>query len=152
MSRGTRAPGLAAIRPSGTFAHILAGALAGGAVRAAADLACMRAGIAPAYPTLAVNALGCAVAGWAFRWIHAFDAQGTPVHSSLAARVRERAVIGGFCGSLTTMSAVATMAAAQAPLAAALAMAMHAGAGVASACVGWWVGARFPRRSPEWRR
>lgn len=147
-----RAPGLEAIRPPGTFGHILAGALMGGAIRAAVELASMRAGISAEWPTLVVNVLGCAVAGWAFRWIHAFDAQGTPLHSTLAARVRERAVIGGFCGALTTMSAVATVAASGAPAAAAGSMAAQASAAVAAACVGWWLGTWFPRRSPQWRR
>lgn len=152
MSAAGRAPDLRAIRPAGTLAHIVAAALVGGGIRAGADIGCMHLGIGAEWPTLGVNIAGSMVGGWAFRWIHAFDAEGAPLHSTAKARVRERAIIGGFCGSLTTMSAVATMAASRTPESAALAMALHVGAGIASAVVGWWVGTLFPRRSPHWRR
>lgn len=141
-----------AIRPPGTFAHVIAGAALGGALRAAADIGCLRAGIPFEWPTLAVNVAGCALAGWAFRWIHAYDSQGMPLHVPQSARVRERAVIGGFCGALTTMSAVASMAAARPADQAVLLMALNSGAGIASAAFGWWVATLFPRRSHGWRR
>lgn len=141
-----------AIRPPGTFAHVIAGAALGGALRAAADIACMRAGIPFEWPTLGVNIAGCMVAGWAFRWIHAYDSQGMPLRSPQAARVRERAIIGGFCGALTTMSAVASMAASRTAEAAAVLMALNAAAAIASAGFGWWLATLLPRRSHGWRR
>lgn len=146
------AQGQRSIRPPGTFAHVMAGAALGGALRAAADIGCVHAGIPAEWPTLGVNIVGCAVAAWAFRWIHAYDSQGNPLHSPLSARVRERAIINGFCGALTTMSAVASMAAARTAEAAALFMALNAAAALASAGLGWWVASLGPRRSHGWRR
>ena len=146
------APSAREIRPPGTFAHVIAGAVLGGALRAAADIACLRAGLSLEWPTLGVNIVGCAVAAWAFRWIHTYDSQGNPLHSTAAARVRERAIIAGFCGALTTMSAVASMAAARSAEGGALFMAINAAAAIGSAGIGWWVGTRVPRRSHGWRR
>lgn len=140
------------IRPPGTLAHVIAGAALGGALRAAADIACIRLGLPFEWPTLGVNIVGCAVAAWAFRWIHAYDSQGDPLHSPRSARVRERAIISGFCGALTTMSAVASMAAARTAGAAALFMALNAAAALASAGLGWWVATLIPRRSHGWSR
>ncbi len=148
----SRAPSLASIRPSGTFAHVMAGAALGGALRAAADFACMHVGIGLEWPTLGVNVIGSAMAAWAFRWIHAYDSQGNPLHAPAAARVRERAIISGFCGSLTTMSAVAAMAAAQTAEGAALFMALNGAAILASAGIGWWIAAAMTRSSHGWRR
>jgi fluoride ion exporter CrcB/FEX len=148
----SRVPSEGSIRPPGTFAHVVAGAALGGALRAAADIVCIRLGIPFEWPTLGVNIAGCAVAAWAFRWIHAYDSQGDPLHSPLSARVRERAIIGGFCGALTTMSAVASMAAARTAEGAALFMALNAAAALASAGIGWWVATLMPRRSHGWRR
>jgi CrcB protein len=147
-----RPPSMASLRPSGTFAHVIAGAALGGALRAAADLMCMRADVGFEWPTLGVNVIGCAVAAGAFRWIHAYDSQGHALHSPKAARVRERAIISGFCGALTTMSAVASMAAARTAGGAALLMALNAAAALASAGVGWWLATMLPRRSHGWRR
>jgi fluoride ion exporter CrcB/FEX len=147
-----RTPSIASLRPSGTFVHVIAGAALGGALRAAADFACMRASIGFEWPTLGVNIIGCAVAAGAFRWIHAFDSQGNALHAPKAARVRERAIIAGFCGALTTMSAVASMAAASTAGGAALFMALNAAAALASAGVGWWLATLLPRRSHGWRR
>lgn len=140
------------IRPPGTFVQVIAGAALGGALRAAADIACIRAGLPFEWPTLGVNIIGCAIAAWAFRWIHAYDSQGSPLHSPRVARVRERAIISGFCGALTTMSAVASMAAARSAEGAALFMALNAVAALASAGIGWWVAALMPGRSHGWRR
>lgn len=140
------------IRPPGTFAHVIAGAAIGGALRAAADIGCARAGIPFEWPTLGVNILGCAVAAWAFRYIHAYDSQGNALHAPRSARVRERALIAGFCGALTTMSAVASMTAARTAGDAAIFMALNAAAALVSAAVGWWVAGRLPRRSHGWRR
>lgn len=151
MSR-SRAPSLASLRPSGTFAHVMAGAALGGALRAAADFACMHAGIGLEWPTLGVNMVGCALAAGAFRWIHAYDSQGNPLHAPTVARVRERAVISGFCGALTTMSAVASMAAARTAEGAALLMGINAAAALASAGIGWWLATVLTRRSRGWRR
>lgn len=149
---GSRAPSLASIRPSGTFAHVVAGAAFGGALRSAADFASMYVGIGLEWPTLGVNVIGSALGGWAFRWIHAYDSQGNPLHAPAAARVRERAIISGFCGSLTTMSAVAAMAAARTAEGAALFMALNAAAALASAGAGWWIAAAMTRGSHGWRR
>lgn len=149
---GTRTPSFASLRPSGTLSHVMVGALLGGAIRAAADIACARAGIGTEWPTLAVNVAGCVVAAWAFRWIHAFDAQGQSLHAPSAARVRERAIVSGFCGALTTMSTVASMAAARSAGDAALFMALNAAACVASAAGGWWLATVMPRKSHGWRR
>jgi fluoride ion exporter CrcB/FEX len=149
---GPRTPSVSALRPSGTFAYVIVGAVLGGALRAAADVVCMRAGMPLEWPTLGVNIAGCAVAGWAFRWIHAYDSQGNALHSPLEARVRERGIISGFCGALTTMSAVAAMAAARTPEGAAALMGLHAAAGVASAALGWWLASLMPRSSHSWRR
>lgn len=145
-------PSARSIRPPGTFAHVIAGAAIGGGLRAAADIACMRAGLPFEWPTLGVNIVGCAVAGWAFRWIRAYDSQGDPLHKPVAARVRERAIIGGFCGALTTMSAVASMAAARTAGSAALFMALNAATALASAGLGWWAATLMPRASHGWRR
>ena len=147
-----RIPSIASLRPSGTFMYVIAGAAIGGALRAAADFACMRAGIGLEWPTLGVNVIGSAVAAWAFRWIHAYDSQGNALQSPKAARVRERAIIAGFCGALTTISAVASMAAAKTAEAAALFMALNAAAALASAGIGWWMAAALTRRSHGWRR
>lgn len=130
----------------------MAGAALGGALRAAADFACMHAGIGLEWPTLGVNMVGCALAAGAFRWIHAYDSQGNPLHAPTVARVRERAVISGFCGALTTMSAVASMAAARTAEGAALFMALNAAAALASAGIGWWLATVLTRRSRGWRR
>jgi fluoride ion exporter CrcB/FEX len=146
------APSLASLRPSGTFAHVLAGAAIGGALRATADLMCMHMGIGLEWPTLGVNVVGSAAAAWAFRWIHAYDSQGNPLHVASVARVRERAIISGFCGALTTMSAVASAAATRSAGGAALFMALNAAAALASAGVGWWIAAAMTRSSHGWRR
>jgi len=151
MSDG-RTPSIASLRPSGTFVHVIAGAALGGALRAAAEFACMRVGVGVEWPTLGVNIIGCAIAAGAFRWIHAYDSQGNALHVPKAARVRERAIIAGFCGALTTMSAVALMAASRTAGAAALFMALNAVAALASAGVGWWLATLLPLRSHGWRR
>ena len=147
-----RIPSERSIRPPGTFAHVIAGAVIGGGLRAAADIVCLRLSLPFEWPTLAVNIVGSVVAGWAFRWIHAYDSQGDPLHTPMVARVRERAVISGFCGALTTMSAVASMAASRTAEDAALFMALNAAAALASAGLGWWSATLMPQGSHGWSR